>query len=52
MDVEQALELVQRARAIGASRGIHATLAVRDESGYRLVVGRGRRVQARPGYLR
>ncbi|MXZ94772.1 MAG: heme-binding protein [Acidimicrobiaceae bacterium] len=43
MDVEQALELVQQARAIGAERGINATVAVHDDAGHPLVVVRGKR---------
>ena len=43
MDVEQALELVHRARAIAATRGINATVAVHDDAGHPLVVMRGKR---------
>ena len=43
MDVERALELVQEARAIAATRGINATVAVHDDAGHPLVVMRGKR---------
>ena len=43
MDVEQALELVHRARDIAATRGINATVAVHDDAGHPLVVMRGKR---------
>ena len=43
MDVEQALELVHQARAIAATRGINATVAVHDDAGHPLVVMRGKR---------
>ena len=43
MDVDRALELVQRARAIAAERGINATVAVHDDAGHPLVVMRGKR---------
>ena len=43
MDVDQALELVQQARAIAADRGVNATVAVHDDAGHPLVVMRGKR---------
>ena len=43
MDAEQALELVHQARAIAATRGINATVAVHDDAGHPLVVMRGKR---------
>ena len=43
MDIERALELVHRTRAIAAERGINATVAVHDDAGHPLVVVRGKR---------